>query len=200
MTTDSGVATRSVISSTLAPLLLIGGWTLAAAHQPPGFNSSVDTISALAGYGAADRWIMTLALLGLGVCHLVTASGLWAARAGGRRWLAAGGAATIAVECFPLPAVGASVAHAVAAGAAFISLSIWPLWAWVPVGAHHWVAWALRRGPSIAAATILIALLACFVALQVAGTFVGGSERIVAGAQAMWPLVVAWTIWLSRRP
>ncbi|MGB5017831.1 MAG: DUF998 domain-containing protein, partial [Candidatus Nanopelagicales bacterium] len=76
--------TRSLVSATLAPVLLIGGWTLAARLQPAGFDSSTDTISALAGLGATDRWVMTTALLGLGACHATTASGLKAAAPAGR--------------------------------------------------------------------------------------------------------------------
>lgn len=45
-----------VVSSAASPVLLIGGWTLAAALQPPSFNPVTDTVSALAAIGATDRW------------------------------------------------------------------------------------------------------------------------------------------------
>lgn len=199
-----GVAWRSLASATLAPVFLIGGWTVAAALQPPGYSSSVDTISALAGYGATDRWVMTVALIGLGLCHLVTASGLLAAAPTGRWVLAVGGLATVAVAAFPLPTVGMSVAHAMAAGIAFIALSLWPALAWSRAtssaeGEPVEVAWPLRRAFAIAASAVLFVLLAGFVACQAAGAFVGGSERIVAGAQAIWPLVVVWSVWSASR-
>ncbi|MDQ3154878.1 MAG: DUF998 domain-containing protein, partial [Actinomycetota bacterium] len=83
----------AVVSAAAAPVLLIGGWTLAATRQPAGFDSAVDTISALAAYGAADRWIMTAGLAGLGACHVVTALGLRSAALPGRLVLATGGVA-----------------------------------------------------------------------------------------------------------
>ena len=61
-----------VVSSTMAPVLLIGGWTAAAALQPRPFNAVASTISSLAAVGAADRWVMTVALLAVGACDVVT--------------------------------------------------------------------------------------------------------------------------------
>ena len=66
----------ALASSGAAPLLLVGGWTIAAGRQPAGFDSVRDTISALAARGATDRWIMTAALAGLGACYAVTGLGL----------------------------------------------------------------------------------------------------------------------------
>jgi hypothetical membrane protein len=97
----------ALVSATAAPILLVGGWTLAATLQPPGFDPARDTISALAALGATDRWVMTAALLLLGGCHITTASGFREAARPGRIILAIGGAATIGVALFPLPVVGA---------------------------------------------------------------------------------------------
>jgi uncharacterized protein DUF998 len=72
------------VSAVAAPVLLVGGWTIAAAQQPHGYDPVRDTISALAAQGAADRWIMTSALAGVGACYVVTAAGLRPARAAGR--------------------------------------------------------------------------------------------------------------------
>src|SRR5262245_28691786 len=101
----------AVVSAGLAPVFLIGGWTLAARLQPRGYNSLRDTISALAGLGATDRWVMTAGLAGLGICHLVTSLGLRPAASTGRVALAVGGVATILVAAFPLPRIGTSEAH-----------------------------------------------------------------------------------------
>ena len=65
-----------VVSASLAPVFLIGGWTLAASLQPAGYSAVRDTIRALAGLGARDRWVMTAGLVGLGVCHVVTSLAL----------------------------------------------------------------------------------------------------------------------------
>jgi hypothetical protein len=41
-----------VVSAAAAPVLLVGGWTLAAGLQPGSFDPVADTISALAAVGA----------------------------------------------------------------------------------------------------------------------------------------------------
>lgn len=181
----------AVLSAALAPVLLIGGWTVAAGLQPTGYSPVRDTISALAGLGATDRWVMTVGLAALGICHLVTALGLRPAAAPGRLLLAAGGAATVLVAVFPVPAAGTSTAHAVAAGISFVALGLWPALAW---RSGRPVPWALRPLVSIVSAAVLLGLLAWFVVqLSSDGRWVGLTERLVAGAQALWPLVVVLT-------
>ena len=169
--------TRALVSASLAPVFLIGGWTLAALRQPAGYDATRDTISALAGLGATDRWVMTAGLVGLGVCHLVTASGLRNAATAGRILLATGGVATLAVAAFPVPRTGSSAAHAVAALVAFGALTLWPV---------------LARGSKGAAATAVLALLLTWFALELFGdgARIGLSERVLAAAQALCPLFV----------
>ena len=164
---------RALVSASLAPVFLIGGWTLAAQRQPAGYDATRDTISALAGLGATDRWVMTAGLVGLGVCHLVTASGLRGAATAGRILLATGGVATLAVAAFPVPRTGSSAAHAVAALVAFGALTLWP--------AHV-----------SKTATAVLAILLAWFALELFGdgAHIGLSERVLAGAQALCPLLV----------
>ncbi|MER6594606.1 DUF998 domain-containing protein, partial [Micromonospora purpureochromogenes] len=117
----------ALLSSAAAPVLLVCGWTLAAARQPGGFDPVADTISALAARDARDRWIMTLGLLGLGLCHCLTAAGLRPPRPAGRLLLALGGIATLGVAAFPLPArQGSANAHGLIASVAFGALELWP--------------------------------------------------------------------------
>jgi hypothetical membrane protein len=191
-----GVPWWAVASSALAPTLLIGGWTLAAARQKPDFSSVRDTISALAGYGATDRWLMTVALYGVGVCHLLTAAGLRDAAIPGRLVLALGGLATLAVAAFPLSAEAESRPHTVSAYIAFASLALWPAASW-----HNGAeAFGLRPPVALAAAGVLVALSVWLVvALDADPAHVGLAERIAAGAQALWPLFVVLTVlgWLA---
>ncbi|MCW2632440.1 MAG: integral rane protein [Pseudonocardia sp.] len=175
------------LSAAAAPVLLIGGWTVAAARQPDVFDSTVDTISALAALDATDRAVMTTALVGLGACHVVTALALRPAATPGRFVLAAGGVATVLVAAFPLPADGISRVHGLAAGAAFLALAGWPAFAG-RTGAG--VPWTLRRRVTVIAAGLLLALLAAFVVAQASNTRVGLFERVAAGSQALWPLAV----------
>jgi hypothetical membrane protein len=178
----------ALASAGAAPVLLGGGWTLAAAKQPPGYNPVRDTISALAAQGATDRWIMTSALAGLGACHLVTAAGLRPARRSGRVVLAGGGAATLMVAAFPQPAHGNSVGHTVAATVSFVALGVWPVFA----TSRRRVAPLLRRPESAAASAVLLGLVVWF-ALELHGGQRGLAERAAAGAQALWPLAVVVT-------
>lgn len=182
------IPTWALVSAGAAPVLLIGGWTLAAALQPPGYDSVRDTISALAARGATDRWVMTSAFAGVGACHMITATGLRPARTAGRLVLAGGGLATVLVAAFPQPVRGNAVAHTVAAAAAFVALAAWPAFAARSESRPP----LLRRGVSTAATVVLLALVAWFGA-ELHGGERGLAERAAAGAQALWPLAVVVT-------
>jgi hypothetical membrane protein len=179
-----------LVSSAAAPVLLIGGWTVAAARQRGGFDPVVETISALAAHGADDRWLMTTALAGLGACHLTTALALRSAASPGRVLLALGGVGTLLVAAFPLPAGGGgSAAHTAAAVVSFVALGAWPLLA----GRTSADVLPLRRPVSVAAGAVLLGLVGWFFVELVADTDrVGLSERVAAGAQSLWPLTAAW--------
>ena len=178
-----------VVSSAAAPVLMAGGWTVAAGLQPHPYNPVADTVSALAAPGATDRWVMTLAFVLVGTCDVVTALALRPARVPGRLILMAGGVAGVLIAAnperpgtsFPLPHIICSAAG----GAALVA----------------WSAWACRRGPSVpwglrpavcaGAVVVLLALLAWFGAeLIAAGGQAGLAERIFGAAQALWPLAV----------
>ncbi|MCW2497477.1 DUF998 domain-containing protein [Jatrophihabitans sp.] len=149
----------------LAPVMLVGGFCLAAARQPGSYDPLRDTISALAARGATDRWIMSLAFVLLGLCHLGTAWGLR------RPVLAAGGACTALLALAPQPEHGSSGVHVLLATVALACLALWPL-------------------PRDRAAVVALAgLLAWFlVALQL-GAAVGLAERCLTVAESLWPIV-----------
>jgi hypothetical membrane protein len=179
----------AVLSSACAPVLLIGGWQLAAARQPRGFDPVTQTISALAARGATDPWIMTTALAGVGVCHTITAAGLTTAALPGRLLLGIGGAATVLLAGFPLLATGESPVHFAAASVAFATLSLWPALAGRRQGEP-------RPGIPLIAASGLLGLLGWFgFEFLNDGPRIGLSERSLAGAQALWPLAA---VLLSR--
>ncbi len=174
-------------------MLLIGGWTLAAAIRSDDFDQSTRTISSLAATDAPNRWLMTTAFAVVGVCYLLTALGLRNAAVSGRLLLAVGGIATCLVAVIPLPSAGPSVAHSGVAGVAFLALAFWPLLARRSDPAAPWV---LRPFVCVAASAVLFGLLVWFGVELNVGTRIGLSERIAAGAQATWPTVVAYA---SRR-
>jgi hypothetical membrane protein len=178
-----------VVSSAVAPVLLVGGWTLAAGLQPGSFDAVVGTISSLAAEGAADRWVMTLALAGTGACHVITGLALRPAASAGRLILVTGGAAIVLVAAFPETAGdGGSLPHTFWSTVAFVALAVWP------VAARRRVplvpAW-LRPSVCVGAAGVLLGLLVWFgTELIGAGRQVGLAERVLAGAEAVWPLMV----------
>jgi hypothetical membrane protein len=177
-----------LVSSAAAPVLLIGGWTAAAARQRDGFDPVVRTISDLAAYGADDRWLMTSALVGLGICHVTTAAALRDAAPAGRAVLAGGGVATVLVAVFPLPAdESGSLPHTVVAATAFLALAVWP------AVARRDGEPLLRPAVSLAAAAGLLGWVSWLgVELAADSVRVGLSVRVGAGAQARWPLAVVW--------
>jgi hypothetical membrane protein len=184
-----GVPWWGLVSSAAAPVLLVGGWTLAAGLQPGSFDAVTGTISSLAAVGAADRWVMTLALAGVGACHVITGLALRPAASAGRLILMSGGAAVMLVAAFPeTTGGGGSLPHTFWATVGFVALTAWPLAArrrgpWVPA--------LLRPGACAGAAGVLLGLLVWFgTELIGGGRQVGLAERALAGAQAVWPLVV----------
>ncbi len=89
-----------VVSAFLSPVLLVAGWTVAADLQPQ-FDPVRDTVSLLAAVGAADRWVMSLTFVVVGLCDAVTALALRPARRAGRVLLIAGSVAGMLVAAYP---------------------------------------------------------------------------------------------------
>lgn len=189
------VAPWGLPSSLTAPIILVGGFMLAAARQSGSYNPWVDTISALAAPSAIHPWIMTTALCGLGVCHIATAAALPAAAPLGRFFLAFGGGATVGVAVFPTNATGMSTAHLVAASLAFGALAIWPALARRRREGHPPI---LHPRVSFTASAVLLLLVLWFVLELVNGSKrVGVAERSVAVAEALWPAAVV--LYLLRK-
>ncbi len=172
-----------------APVLLIGGYSVATAIQPASYNPVRDTISELAAQGAKDSWVMTSALVGVGFCYLFAAIGLQPAGSVGRVLLAAGGVAVLMIALFRQPERGYSVPHELAVIAAALTVCTWPLFA---SHTRH-PAFLLTRAPSIAAAGISVGL-ATWYALESQGALLGLAERCAAAAPALWLLAVAVTV------
>ena len=193
-----------LVSSIAAPLLLIGGWTVAAAVQPTHFDAFMRTISELAARDTPQRWLMTVALVGVGLSHLATACALGSAGSAGRVVLGLGGLSTLLVAAFPLPGGGrSSSTHTAVAAVAFLSLAVWPAFASArPRVPGRTLAVLLRPQTSAVATCTLLLLLAWFFVEQlVGGQRVGLAERFAAGAQALWPLAVVVSVrrsWPSR--
>ena len=187
---DSAGHPRLALTSALTgALALIVGWTVAARLQPPGFDPTTDSISALAAESAGHRWVMTTALVITGLCHLVTAWALPRLERPGRIVLALAGVATVGVAAVPLPHRGESAAlHVILAGLSLSSLAIWPWW----LG-------RTRRGRRLNREYAVLALTAV-VALGVVSAgwldvAFGRAERVVTAMLVVWPVVAAALSW-----
>jgi hypothetical protein len=147
-----------------------------------------ETVSALAAVDAAERWVMTVTFLAVGVCYIATGLALRPAGAAGRLILVAGAGVGMLVAAFPQPADGGSLLHAIWASAGLCALAVWPAAAW---RRGPGVPWALRPAVCAIAAAMLVLLLAWFAAEVVTGGgYAGLAERVLGVAQAVWPLTV----------
>ena len=179
----------ALASATVAPLALIGGWTLAAGLQPDSFDPVRDSISALAAHDAAHRWVMTLALVVTGCCHVLTSLALPGLARLGRWLLASAGVATVGVAAAPLPpGQEGSAPHTAIASLSFVLLALWPafLRARMP-----WRALAFALTGVALTSVALLGLVA-------SGTLdlpFGRTERLVAGLLAILPWTAAVRAW-----
>lgn len=190
-----GVPWWGVVSSLAGPVLLVAGWTEAARLQRATFDPVSQTVSALMAVGAADRWLMTVALLATGACYIITAAALRPARTTGRLILVAGAVAGMLVAAAPLHP-GVSVWHGIWATLGFAGLAAWPLGAWRRGPS---VPWALRRRGCLALVAVQVVLLAWFVVeVVLPGHWIGLVERLVGLAQALVLLTVVLSCRLSH--
>jgi hypothetical membrane protein len=192
-----GVAWWGAISAVAAPVVLIGGWTVAAGLQER-FDPVADTVSDLAAIGATDRWVMNLVFVLVGACYILTALALRPAKTAGRLILIGGAVAGMLVAANPEHGGGfGSVPHFVFASLGLAGLTLWPAWAAKNGPA---VPWGLRAAPAAAAVMVQFALLAWFgTELIMAGGQVGLAERVMGAAQTAWPLAVVLSCYLPVR-
>ena len=179
-----------IASSALAPAVLAAGWMIGASVQSRPYDPVADTVSALAGAGATDRWVMTLAFALAGVCEVVTGLALRPARAAGRAILIAGGVAGVLVASYPVRmGVGAPPGHILWAVTGLTALAVWPLAA---ARRGRDVPSLLRPEAALPATVLLVAMLALFgVELAVSAGQAGLAERVLGEAQSAWPFAVA---------
>lgn len=178
-----------VASSAAAPVLLVGGWTVAAELRPGQFDQVRQSVSALAASGAPDRWVMTLAFALVAACYIITALALRPAATPGRLMLIAAGVAGLVVAVSPEPSNGQFAGrHALAAAAGIALLAVWPVAASRP---GPGIPWALRPRLALGAVATIVVLLGWFVLeVTTGGGELGLAERALGVVQVFWPLVV----------
>ncbi len=192
-----GVPWWGVLSAAVTPVVLIGGWTVAAQLQSQPFDPVRQSVSTLAGEGASDTWVMTLTFIVVAICYLTTAVALRPAARAGRVILIAAALAGILVAFSPVAAPGGfSLSHALWSAVGFALLAAWPLGA---CRSGRGIPWGLRPTPSFAAVAVIAVLTAWFlVELVAGGGQLGLAERVLGVAQATWPFLVVASCQLHR--
>ncbi|TQK44264.1 uncharacterized protein DUF998 [Streptomyces sp. SLBN-118] len=177
----------ALLSSGSAPLLLVGGWLVAALLRGRGYEPVTQTISVLAADGVPGYWVMKGALGALGICHLLTACGLRPAALAGRVALGAGGVSAIVLALLPVPRSGGSLEHGAVVAVGFALLALWPVLAADRSGVAPW---GLRPAVSIVVSALMWVGAAWFL-IELHGHGAAGiAERVLTSAQSLWPFLV----------
>lgn len=185
-----------VASSVLAPVLLVGGWTVAAHLQPVPFDAVSRSISTLAADGMPYRWVITSALLGVGICNFVTGLALRPAAEAGRILLILGGVCSMLIAAYPQHRHSGSPEHEAFSCLGVVLMTIWPVA-------------AARRDPDapfglqlrVARLAVLVnlGLLIWFAVELFNGPLLGLAERAVTVDQSSWPLAVVLSVVIASR-
>jgi hypothetical membrane protein len=185
-----------VTSSVLAPVILISGWTAAADLQPSPFNAVQRSISSLGAVGMPYRWVIAIALLGVGVCHATTGIALRSAAEPGRALLIIGGISSILIAVNPQPPHGGSLAHETFSLVGVVVMTIWPLAA---IRREPAAPFGLRPAAALAITCATLAVEVWFVIELFNGPELGLAERTVAADQSIWPLLVVTSVLAARQ-
>ncbi|HTT55399.1 MAG TPA: DUF998 domain-containing protein [Streptosporangiaceae bacterium] len=177
-----------LVTAGLSPILVTVAWLVAGTLQPASYSPVRDTVSALAGLGGTDRWIMTSALFAVGGCYLATAAGLAGLRAPARILLAVAGLSSIGIAASPEPAAGTTTRHLAWTALGAATITIWP-------------AFTGRRSPgqplilgtrgAAVVTTVFAGLLGWLLIETQQGTLLGLAERVMTSIQTAWPFLVA---------
>ena len=183
-----------VASSVLAPVLLVGGWTAAADLQPVPFDAVSRSISALAAQGMPYRWLITSALLGVGICNFVTGLALRPAAEAGRILLILGGVCSMLIAAYPQHSHSGSPAHEAFSVAGVVLMTIWPVAA---IRREPDAPYCLRPRVAYFAVLLNLGLVAWFTVELFNGPLLGLAERTVTVDQATWPLAVVLSVYAA---
>jgi hypothetical protein len=147
------------------------------------------TMSVLAGQSATDRWVMTVALLLVGSCQIVTGAGLTVVRMPARILLIPTGLSTLGIAATPEPAAGPTARHLAFAVSCVVTTAVWPVLVARPAPAQSWI----LSVHGCVAVTVVFAGLSCWllIAARDGGGDLGMVERLTAAGQGLFPLVVA---------
>jgi len=181
----------AIISAGLAPVLLTGAYLIAGILQPASYSPVRKTISAMAGQGGTDRWIMTGGIVLVAGCYLVTAAGLTGVRAPARALLIVAGLAGIGIAASPEPASGATPRHLAWTVLGAVTTAVWPAFAAPRTSARPLI---LSVCGSAAVTAVFTALLGWVFIETRDGSVLGLAERLTSSIQTCWPFIIALTL------
>ena len=141
------------------------------------------------------RWLITIALLGVGACHIVTGIALRPAAEAGRIMLIFGGVTGMLIAANPQHSHSGSLAHEVFSFIGVVLMTIWPVAA---SRADPGTPYALRPPVAWAWSLFTLCLVAWFTAELFGGTELGLAERAVTADQSLWPLAVVVSVLVAR--
>ncbi len=185
---DATITRQAAAASLLAPVVLAVGW-LYACSLAPGFDPVRQPVSDLTAANAPNRAVMTAALIVVGACHVVTASGLRPADPTGRWLLGAGGVSLVVLALIPNRSVGHYyLVHTYWSVLVFALLGFWPA---LSARFGPRVVWPLRMPVALAASLITFALLvATVLGIITQADTLGLREGALLAWTSVWPLVV----------
>lgn len=190
---DRPVPGWAVAAASALPVLLVPSWAVADTLQPATYDPVRQSISVLAGHAGTDRWIVTGALLLMGLCYLLAAAGLRLLGPAARVGLVVAGLAGLGVALCPEPVRGSTVPHMAFTTIGAIALTVWP--ALVPYASPPRPVPLLgRQVANLVTAVFAALLLWTFVEAQT-GPSLGLAERVTTSAEVCWPVVVAVALW-----
>lgn len=178
----------AVACAGLSPALLTVAWLAADILQPASYSPVRQTISALAGHGGTDRWLMTGALFLVAGCHLAAAAGLTGVRWPARLLLVIAGLCSAGIAASPVTADGPTSLHLAWTAVGAVTIAVWPAVAGWRAPPRPVITGA--RGPAMVT-MVFVALLAWVVVETRYGSDLGLAERLTSSIQTCWPFVVA---------
>jgi hypothetical protein len=142
------------------------------------------------------RWLITVALLGVGACHVATGVALRPAAETGRVLLIFGGVSGMLIAANPQHSHTGSLAHVVFSFTGVVLMTLWPVAA---MRQDPGAPYALRPPAAWAYGLFTLSLLLWFTAELFNGSELGLAERAVTADQSLWPLVVVTSVLAARR-
>lgn len=178
----------TIVSAALCPVLLVGGWVVSGAVQRAPYDAVQQTMSVLAGQPGTHPWVMTGALVLVGVTQVVTAAGLHEVSAPARVLLVMTGLCTFGVAASPEPTAGPTPIHLAFAVSCVFTTAIWPIFV---VRRAPTPSWAVSVYGCAAVTALFAALSAWVLFASFGGGDLGLAERTTSTTLGLFPLIVA---------